>query len=77
MSNPQTFYTINNNGTIQDLSAIFQPISLGTPYTLSTGFRMSNGQDLNTIFAKYVSGNKATSTNYYVNGQDLNAIFAP
>jgi len=36
-----------------------------------------NSQDLNTVFAPYISGPSAPVTNYYVNSQDLNTIFAP
>ena len=53
MSNPQTYYITMNQSTgqFQDLSGIFQPLSLGTQYPTATGFQLSTGQDLNQIFA--------------------------
>jgi hypothetical protein len=79
MSNPETFYlTINNNNVVQDLSGIFQPISLGTSYPTETGFKLSNGQDLNTIFANISSGSSlGYNVGYKIsNGNDLSQIFA-
>lgn len=70
MSNPQTYYTV---GGI-DLSSIFQPLSLGSPYPYLTGYTV-NGTDLNSIFAAYTSGQKAITTGYQVLGNDLNNIF--
>lgn len=78
MSNPETYYlTINNSGIVQDLSGIFQPISLGTSYSTPTGFKLSNGQDLNTIFANISSGSSlGYNVGYIFNGTDLSQIFA-
>lgn len=81
MSNPQTYYiTMNGSGQFQDLSGIFQPLSLGTQYPTATGFQLSNGQDLNQIFANISSG---SPLGYNVNfisvpcgNQDLSQIFA-
>jgi hypothetical protein len=57
MSNPETYYlTINDIGIVQDLSGIFQPISPGNNYPDPTGFVISNGNDLNQIFANISSG---------------------
>lgn len=81
MSNPQTYYiTKNETGQFQDLSGIFLPISLGTQYPTATGFKLSNGQDLNQIFANISSG---IPLGYNVNFKsvaagnlDLSQIFA-
>lgn len=76
MSNPQTFYTtINANSQIQDLSGIFQPISLGTAYPNLTGFKIPDGRDFNQIFA--AGNNLGYSVGYKIsNGTDLSQIFA-
>ena len=74
MSNPTTNYKIS---TGQDLSGIFQPISLGTAYPTTTGYKISSGADLNTIFAAYTTGAQANATGYKIStGADLNEIFA-
>ena len=82
MSNPQTYYITMNQSTgqFQDLSGIFQPLSLGTQYPTATGFQLSTGQDLNQIFADISSG---SPLGYNVNfisvpcsNQDLSQIFA-
>lgn len=73
MSNPTTYFLVGGN----DLSSIFQPLSLGTPYGTATGFKIPNGQDLNQIFAAYPgSGTKANTTGYQIGGNDLCNIFA-
>ena len=36
-----------------------------------------NGLDLTTVFARYISGPKASPTGIFINGQDLCNIFAP
>lgn len=79
MSNPETYYlTINNSGIVQDLSGIFQPISLGTSYPTPTDFVISNGNDLNQIFANISSGSSlGYNVGYTIaNGNDLSQIFA-
>jgi hypothetical protein len=79
MSNPTTNYkTINaTTGLLQDLSGIFLPLSLGTTYPTSTGYKVGN-TDLNAIFAD-LSGRTPISynTNYKVISTDLRNIFAP
>ena len=75
MSNPITYYTIGS----LDLSSIFQPISLGTAYPTATGYKTTNGDDLNQIFAAYPgSGTKANTTGYKISDgvNDLCDIFA-
>lgn len=72
MSNPETYYKV---GGI-DLSGIFQPLSLGTPFSTQTGYKVG-GNDLNTIFAAYTSGTKAITTGYTIPVYgDLNNVFA-
>jgi hypothetical protein len=70
MSNPQTFYTYGD----QDLSAIFQPLSLGSAYPNATGFKIPGGRDFNQIFA--AGNNLGYNVGYKYNGQDLSQIFA-
>ena len=42
-----------------------------------TGYLLSNGDDLNTIFAPYVGGEQAITTGFQIaSGADLNTIFA-
>lgn len=72
MSNPTTNYLV---GGI-DLSSIFQPLSLGTQNPTPTGIKISNGQDLNQIFASYQSGTKANPTGFTINTNDLCNLFA-
>ena len=51
MSTPTTNYIcLNGSGIYQDLSGIFQQYTSGTPAD-ETGFKLSNNEDLNTIFA--------------------------
>jgi hypothetical protein len=71
MSNPTTNFLTGG----VDLSSIFMPLSQGSAYSSNTGYTVNNS-DLNTIFAKYVSGTKANPTGYTVNNIDLNNIFA-
>jgi hypothetical protein len=76
MSNPTTNYRIS---TGQDLSGIFQPLSLGSAYPTPTGYTTKiNGvyKDFNTIFAAYTTGAQATATGYKVGNNDLSTIFA-
>jgi len=73
MSNPTTNFTVGGF----DLSNIFQPLSLGTAYPTPTGYKISNGQDLNEIFGAYPgSGTKANTTGYKFGVNDLCDIFA-
>jgi hypothetical protein len=73
MSNPQTFYKVGG----VDLSNIFQPLSLGSQSGVLTKYNVPGYGDLNSIFAVYTSGTKATATGYTVTGYgDLNNIFA-
>jgi hypothetical protein len=78
--NPQTYYTtINQNShQVQDLSGIFQPLSLGTPYTTATGFKTKVSgveKDFNQIFA--AGNNLGYNVGYKLtNGTDLSQIFA-
>jgi len=38
----------------KDLSSIFMPLSFGTQYPTETGYKLSTGADLNTVFcSKY------------------------
>lgn len=77
MSNPETKYiTFNQDtGLYQDLSGIFQPLSIGYPYPLQTGF-LANGQDFNAIFSGTSLGTKIDyNVNYTFNGTDLSQIF--
>jgi len=71
MSNPQTFYKVGG----VDLSNIFQPLT-GTQSPITTGYKLPNGDDLNTIFEPYPgTGIKAPETSYNVTGLgDLNNI---
>jgi len=71
MSNPPTIFLTGG----VDLSSIFMPLSQGSAYSSNTGYTVNNN-DLNTIFAKYVSGTKANPTGYTVNNIDLSDIFA-
>lgn len=71
MSNPTTNFLTGG----VDLSSIFMPLSQGSAYSSNTGYTVNNN-DLNTIFAKYVSGTKANPTGYTVNNIDLSDIFA-
>lgn len=44
----------------------------------ATGYRISTGADLSTIFSPYVSGTQAATTGYQTEtGEDLNTRFAP
>jgi len=61
-------YTLNSS---QNLTDIFQPIGSRTPVP-ETGYK-SNGSDLNTIFAGFISGNYATSTGYIVKNYSGNS----
>ena len=71
MSNPQTFYKVGG----VDLSNIFQPLSLGSQSVVLTKYNVTGYGDLNTIFAAYTSGTKATATGYTVTGYgDLNIL---
>ena len=73
MSNPTTKFLVGG----LDLSSIFQPLSLGTPYGTATGYKIPNGEDLNQIFAVYPgSGTKANTTGYQIGANDLCNIFA-
>ena len=58
-----------------DLSYVFMPLSSGTQYSTETGFKLSDGSDLNTVFAQY--SNYASSKTRLIasNNLDLNAIF--
>jgi hypothetical protein len=79
-------YIVKNYGGIsgndKNLTEIFQPIGSTTVFAAETGYKQG-GSDLNTIFAKLVSGNPAAATSYIVknyNGQsgndlDLSSIF--
>ena len=66
-----------NTSLYQDLSGIFQPISLGSPSSIITGFKVGS-QDLNQIFAD-LSGSSSINftTGFIVPGYgDLSTIFA-
>ena len=79
MSTPTTNYIcLNGSGVYQDLSGIFLPLSGETPADV-TGFKLSNNEDLNTIFAPIASSTPINfNTNFIAaNGQDLTFIFAP
>jgi len=77
-------YIVKNygGGGDKNLTEIFQPIGSTTVFAAETGYKQG-GSDLNTIFAKLVSGNPAAATSYIVknyNGQsgndlDLSSIF--
>jgi hypothetical protein len=79
MSNPNTnLITYNPNTSLyQDLSGIFQPIALGTPSSIITGFKVGS-QDLNEIFADLSGGSSiGFDTGFIVPGYgDLRNIFA-
>jgi hypothetical protein len=78
-SNPTTNYITYNQttGTYQDLSGIFQPLSLGLPIGYDTSFNVINYGDLSNIFASLSSGsNIGFNTGFQVNGNDLSTIFA-
>ena len=70
--NTQTFYTVMGI----DLINIFAPYISGTQAS-ATGYKVSNGADLNTIFAALPnSTSPGVQTSYYVTGQgDLGNIF--
>ena len=63
MSNPITNYKIS---TGQDLSQIFQSLSLGTTYPTATGYKINDGRDLNQVFAAYTIGTQANATEYKI-----------
>ena len=58
-------------GVDKNLTEIFQPIGSTTPAANATNYKQG-GSDLNTIFAKLVSGSPAASTSYVV--KDYNGI---
>jgi hypothetical protein len=78
MSNPTTNYIdVNNN----DLGLVFQPILLGTVYPYPTLMFISDGKDLNEIFANISSGfsidyNVGYSIQTSSGIKDLSKIFA-
>ena len=75
MSNPTTNYICKNvSGVYQDLSGIFQPLSLGTSITFNTNLNV-NGVDLKNIFASLNGQPINFNTGYTVNGLDLRYIF--
>lgn len=59
-----------------DLSSVFMPLSFGT-YTTNTGYKLSTGFDLNTLFCqKYSNITSADKTSLLLSdGQDLSDIF--
>jgi hypothetical protein len=84
MSNPTTGYICTAppyaGGTIQDLSAIFLPLSQGTGINFDTSFNVTGYGDLRNIFSGLVVGSNPLgyNTNYTVTGYgDLQNIFAP
>ena len=78
-----TKYVVNNVG---DLSTLFLPLSSGTS-TSATGYLYNAGtllapnyQDLNTLFAAYLSAPAAPTTSFFSSvpahgGKDLNQVF--
>lgn len=73
MSNPTTNFIV---GGI-DLSTLFLPIDLGVPYPNKTGYKISDGRDLNEVFASYISGPYVSPTGIKIStGEDLSDIFA-
>ena len=74
MSNPTTNYKIS---TGEDLSEIFQPLSLGTSYPTVTSYNVTGYGDLNTIFAAFSGTSIGYDTGYKVGSNDLSNIFAP
>jgi hypothetical protein len=71
-----TGFIVTNNGTISDLSILFQPRGLTTKQP-NTGFIASDGNDLSNWFQEYTSGDKAITTNYKLSDgiTDLNLYF--
>jgi len=68
-----------NTSTYKDLSDIFLSITLGTPSSITTNYKISNGNDLNMIFASINSSGGQDigfDTGYDVSGTDLRYIFA-
>ena len=41
--------------TGMDLSSVFMPLRFGTQYPTETGYKLSTGADLNTLFCKKYS----------------------
>ena len=79
MSNPTTNFVCKNaSGVYQDLSGIFQPISLGVSIGYDTSFNIAGIGDLSTIFASISSGSSIGYNTGLIanNGQDLRQIFA-
>ena len=72
-----TGFVVKNYGGVSgnnlDFSQIFQS---GTSTGVTTRYKISNGNDIATLFAPYTSGTQASVTGYKVNGVDLNTIFA-
>jgi photosystem II stability/assembly factor-like uncharacterized protein len=74
-SNRNYLYLLTQTGSIHflDISSYSQ--------ASATGFIVNNtnytNKELNTIFAPYTSGTKASATGYYCQLADLNTIFAP
>lgn len=68
-----------NTSTYKDLSDIFLSITSGTPSSITTNYKISNGNDLNLIFASINSlggSDIGFDTGYDVSGTDLRYIFA-
>ncbi len=70
LQNYQGFNTI-------DMFNVFStiPIQYSQSYAIQTNFKI-NGTDLNQFFVPYISGNKASSTNFLVNNNALENIFS-
>ena len=59
-----------------DLSSVFMPLSFGQPYPIETGYKLSTGVDLNTVFCKKYSSTAANNTSLLLSdGQDLSDVF--
>jgi hypothetical protein len=58
-----------------DLSSVFMPLQFGGQYT-ETGYKLSNGDDLNTLFCKNYTDVSANKTSLLLSdGQDLSDVF--
>ena len=59
----------------KDLSSIFMPLSFGTQYPTETGYKLSTGADLNTVFCSKYSTTATNTSLLLSNNQDLSDIF--
>ena len=61
--------------TGMDLSSVFMPLRFGTQYPTETGYKLSTGADLNTLFCKKYSNTADKTSLLLSDGQDLSDLF--